>query len=249
MGTTVLVADPADDVRELVARHLEQTGHVVLRARTGAEVVRRLEEGGADVAVVEWILPDMAAEDVLELLRMHAVPVLILSARGGTEDRVRGLELGAVDYVAKPFSLRELELRVAAELRHVQRDHPAAVWSFGGGRLLIDQVRHQVSWQGRPVELTAGEWSLLVALASCPGRVFSRHELISWTPDHERCTCERTVDTHVMNVRHKIGDVPPVFHVIQTVAGVGYRLGLERDEPSSPRDPGSRRDRAPAELA
>jgi DNA-binding response OmpR family regulator len=153
----------------------------------------------------------------------------MLTARSAEEDRIRGLQLGADDYVTKPFSPRELVLRVQAILR---RGSPAAApgpASYGGGELVIDEPKRLATVRGTAVELTPTEWGLLVALASVPGRVYSRLELINRVRGYEFEGYERTVDSHVKNLRRKIEHDQGSPRIIQTVLGGGYRLGLARD--------------------
>lgn len=233
MVTSVLVADATETRCESLCGHLTRAGYVTICCRTGAEAVRAVRDGDTSIAVVDWDLPDLGGEAFLAAVRHYDVPVLIMSSHGDPDDRVHGLELGAADFVTKPCSLREVVLRVGAVLRRGQRHRVSAVCSFGSGRLVLDQSRHEATVANRPVHLTPGEWSVLVTLTRCPGRVFSRHELTAWNTHHDDCPCERTVDTHVMNLRHKLGDAPPRFHVIETVPGAGYRLGLAQD--TSPR--------------
>jgi DNA-binding response OmpR family regulator len=161
---------------------------------------------------------------------MSAVPILMLTAKAAEEDRIRGLELGADDYVTKPFSPRELTLRVQAILR---RGGPAAgddgVASYGSGDLVIDEPRRTVTVRGTPVALTPTEWGILGTLATVPGRVYSRFELINKVRGYEFEGYERTVDSHVKNLRRKIEEDPASPRIILTVLGGGYRLGLTRD--------------------
>jgi DNA-binding response OmpR family regulator len=166
-----------------------------------------------------------------ELRAAGGVPVLMLTAKSGEEDRIRGLELGADDYVTKPFSPRELVLRVQAILRRGRGD-PAAeqgVTSYGDDELVIDEPRRTVVVRGAAVDLTPTEWGLLVALATVPGRVYSRFELINRVRGYEFEGYERTVDSHVKNLRRKIEADPGNPRIVQTVLGGGYRLGLARD--------------------
>jgi DNA-binding response OmpR family regulator len=155
----------------------------------------------------------------------------MLTAKAAEEDRVRGLELGADDYVTKPFSPRELVLRVQAILR---RGGPAAaprdVASYGGEALVIDEPRRTVTVRGTPAQLTPTEWGILVTLATVPGRVCTRFELINKVRGYEFEGYERTVDSHVKNLRRKIEDDPGSPGIIVTVLGGGYRLGLARDD-------------------
>ena len=165
-----------------------------------------------------------------ELRVASATPILMLTARSAEEDRIRGLELGADDYVTKPFSPRELVLRVQAILR---RGGPAAaqdITSYGGGELVIDEPQRLAAVRGSAVALTPTEWGVLVALASVPGRVYSRFELINRVRGYEFEGYERTVDSHVKNLRRKVEDDPGQPRIVQTVLGGGYRLGLARDD-------------------
>ncbi len=181
--------------------------------------------------VLDLGLPDVPGETVAAELRTTGpVPVLMLTAKTSEEDRIRGLQLGADDYVTKPFSPRELVLRVQAILR---RGAPAVskheVASYGGGMLVIDQPRRMVTVHGRPAAVTPTEWGILVSLATKPGRVYSRYELINRVRGYEFEGYERTVDVHVKNLRRKLEEDPASPQIVQTVLGGGYRLGLTRD--------------------
>jgi DNA-binding response OmpR family regulator len=155
----------------------------------------------------------------------------MLTAKTSEEDRIAGLELGADDYVTKPFSPRELVLRGQAILRRRTQAGvgPDVATSYGGGTLLIDEPKRQVTVRGTEVELTPTEWGILVALAMVPGRVYLRLELINRVRGYEFEGYERTMDSHVKNLRRKIEQDPANPEIIQTVLGSGYRLGLTRD--------------------
>jgi two-component system alkaline phosphatase synthesis response regulator PhoP len=156
------------------------------------------------------------------------VPVVVLTARSQVEDRIDGLRRGADDYVTKPFSPTELVLRVQAVLHRTQgTSSVAGASAFGGGRLRIDEVRHEAWLDGVALELTPTEWGLLTALAAAPGRVFSRYELVNRVRGYEFAGYERTIDSHVKNLRRKLGDTGG--EIVATVLGVGYRLGWSRD--------------------
>jgi DNA-binding response OmpR family regulator len=153
----------------------------------------------------------------------------MLTARSTEEDRIRGLELGADDYVTKPFSPRELVLRVQAVLRRSGPVKAQGVASYGGGELVIDEPQRLATVRGAHVGLTPTEWGVLVALTTVPGRVYSRFELINRVRGYEFEGYERTVDSHVKNLRRKIEEDPGNPQIVQTVLGGGYRLGLPRD--------------------
>jgi DNA-binding response OmpR family regulator len=230
MAATVLLVEDERKLRDLVRSYLERAGFTVLSTGSGAEAITLAASASPDLVVLDLGLPDIPGEAVAtELRAAGSVPMLMLTAKSSEEDRIRGLELGADDYVTKPFSPRELVLRVQAILR---RGGPAAeqgVASYGDGELVIDEPRREVVVRGASVDLTPTEWGLLVALATVPGRVYSRFELINRVRGYEFEGYERTVDSHVKNLRRKIGDDPGNPRVVQTVLGGGYRLGLARD--------------------
>ncbi|PWI12709.1 DNA-binding response regulator [Streptomyces sp. Act143] len=230
MAATVLVVEDEKEIRELLRRYLERAGYGVLTTGSGAEAVRLLGEHGIDLTLLDLGLPDVDGDEVLREARERGrVPVVVLTARTTVEDRIHGLRLGADDYVTKPFSPTEVVLRVAAVLQRAEGTaaRAAPVSSYGEGRLRIDEVRHEAELDGSAVELTPTEWGLLTALASVPGRVFSRYELVNRVRGYEFSGYERTIDSHVKNLRHKLGDAGP--DLVETVLGVGYRLGWARD--------------------
>ncbi len=229
MSVTVLVVEDEVKIRDLVRRYLERENLAVVTTGSGAEAMSILERGGIDLLVLDLNLPDVAGETIAAEFSGR-LPIVMLTAKSGEADRIRGLELGADDYLTKPFSPRELVLRVQAVLR---RSAPSAdessIASFGSEQLVIDEVRHEATVAGVLVELTPTEWSLLTVLASSPGRVFSRSELVNRIRGYEFDGYERTVDSHIKNLRRKIEPDPHDPIVVETVLGAGYRLGLSRD--------------------
>ena len=224
---TVLVVEDERDIRDLLRRYLEREEHAVLTAGTGAEALRLLAEGDPDLVLLDLGLPDVDGFDVLHAATRAAVPVIALTARSTVEDRIRGLERGADDYVTKPFSPREVVLRVAAVLaRHLGPEHRDEE-SYGEGLLVIDRARHTARLSGADLDLTPTEWGVLTSLAAAPGRVFSRAELVNRVRGYEFAGYERTVDSHVKNLRRKLGDEGA--SIVETVLGVGYRFGLRHD--------------------
>jgi DNA-binding response OmpR family regulator len=229
MSGAVLVVEDDRELREVVRRYLERAGHAVHTTGSGAEALRLLDGGGVDLVVLDLGLPDVDGLEVLAAARDgRKTPVVVLTARSQVDDRIDGLRRGADDYITKPFSPTELVLRVQAVLHRTQRDDAARDDAmFGGGRLHIDQARHEAWLDGTRLDLTPTEWGLLTALAATPGRVYSRYELVNRIRGYEFAGYERTIDSHVKNVRRKLGAAGN--EVVETVLGVGYRLGWPRD--------------------
>ena len=229
--STVLVVEDEREIRDLLRRYLERAGHAVLSTDSGAEAIRLVTAGSADLVVLDLGLPDVDGIEVLRAAREDGrhTPVLVLTARSTVEDRIGGLSMGADDYVTKPFSPTEVVLRVGAVLGRSAETggEDPGVASYGGGRLVVDADRREARLDGRLLDLTPTEWGILTSLTSVPGRPFSRYELVNRVRGHEFAGYERSIDSHVKNLRHKLG--PDAADVVETVMGVGYRLGLDRD--------------------
>jgi DNA-binding response OmpR family regulator len=228
----LLVVEDDRELRELVRRYLERAGHAVHTTGSGAEALRLLAAGGVDLVVLDLGLPDVDGMELLAAARRgregHEIPVVMLTARSSVEDRIDGLRHGADDYVTKPFSPTELVLRAQAVLhRTCAGAAPEGPETFGGGRLRLDEPRHEVFLDGQPLDLTPTEWGLLTALAGTPGRVFSRYELVNRVRGYEFAGYERTIDSHVKNLRRKLG--AKGAEIVETVLGVGYRLAWPHD--------------------
>ncbi len=231
MATSVLVVEDEQKLRDLVRSYLERAGFAVLSTGSGAEAISLAASARPDLVILDLGLPDVPGESVAREIRAAgSTPILMLTARSSEEDRIGGLELGADDYVTKPFSPRELVLRVQAILRRGGRPSgDVGLAAYGGGVLVIDEPRRAAEVRGTPVDLTPTEWGILVALAAVPGRVYSRLELINRVRGYEFEGYERTIDSHVKNLRRKIEEDQREPQIIQTVLGGGYRLGLTRD--------------------
>ncbi len=229
---TVLVVEDERDIRELLRRYLERAGLSVLTTGTGAEAIMLLTSAPPDLVVLDLGLPDVDGTDVLrEIQAAGHPPVLVLTARSTVDDRIHGLQLGADDYVTKPFSPAEVVLRVQAVLNRTgAKPAQGGPATYGGGRLRIDEPRHEAWLDDRALDLTPTEWDLLAAVAAAPERVFSRYELVNRIRGYEYAGYERTIDSHVKNLRHKLG--ASGADVLETVLGVGYRLRLRRDDPA-----------------
>ena len=230
MAATVLVVEDERKLRDLVRSYLERAGFTELSTGSVAEAISMAGAAAPDLVILDLGLPDVSGVTVARELRDTAVPIVMLTAKSGEEDRIAGLELGADDYVTKPFSPRELVLRVQAVLRRGGQAATQGVTRYGEGMLVIDEPRHLATVRGEVVELTPTERGVLLALATVPGRVYSRFELINRVRGYEFEGYERTVDSHVKNLRRKIEDDPGNPTVVQTVLGGGYRLGMARDD-------------------
>jgi DNA-binding response OmpR family regulator len=219
----ILVVDDEPKIVRLVRDYLEQAGFAVTTARDGAEALMRARQERPDLVVLDLGLPGLDGFEVTRRLRRDSgVPIIMLTARDGETDTVLGLELGADDYVTKPFSPRALTARVRAVLRRHAGDGETEV--VRAGDLVLDVPRLRAEVGGRPVELTATEFQLLVALARQPGRVFTRSQLLDAIHGVAFDSYERAIDAHVKNIRRKIEPEPRAPRYLLTVYGVGYRL-------------------------
>jgi two-component system response regulator ResD len=224
---TVLVVDDEPTIVEVVSRYLERAGYATLGAADGSEALRLAEEGDPDLIVLDLMLPGIDGLEVMRRLHERPgtpVPVILLTARGEESDRLVGLRRGADDYVVKPFSPAELIARIDAVLRRVSPPLDEAPPPIEVGPLRIDPGMRTVSLDGEEISLTQREFDLLAYLASHPGQVFSRDQLMDavWGfPFYEDTS---TVTVHVRRLRAKLGDDPSTPRFIETVWGVGYRL-------------------------
>ena len=220
---TILVVDDEPRITQLVRDYLERAGFVVVTAGDGREALMRARTEHPDLVVLDLGLPQLDGLDVTRRLRQEAdVPIIMLTARDDETDKLIGLELGADDYVTKPFSPRELVARVRAVLR--RRDRASADDVLRVGELELDLPRMRLEVAGRVVELTATEFMLLAAMARQPGRVFTRAQLLDAIHGVAFESYERAIDAHVKNVRRKIEPAPHDPRYLLTVYGVGYRL-------------------------
>ncbi|MFI6640015.1 response regulator transcription factor [Streptomyces sp. NPDC050504] len=224
-----MVAEDDEKQAELAQLYLAREGHEVLVVRDGRDALDLLRRTPPDLLVLDVMMPRLDGLDVLRVLRAegYELPVLMLTARSTEDDLLLGLDLGADDYLTKPYSPRELVARVRTLLRRTRAvrgpaPEPDPVLRVGG--LAVDPARHAVTVEGRAVECTPGEFRVLAALAALPGRVFTRRQLLSELHGFDRYITERTVDVHVMNLRKKIERTPRRPERLVTVYGVGYKL-------------------------
>ncbi len=221
----ILVVEDEADIEELVRYHLERAGFRVRVAQNGEDALREVETEPPALIVLDLMLPDIEGTEVCRRIRRTpetaGLPILMLTARGEEMDRVIGFELGADDYMTKPFSPRELVLRVKAILRRSEGMRAGEEEQILAGDLTVDVGAHRVSVQGTPLDLTATEFDLLVFLMRSPGRVHTREGLLNAVWGHDYVGYDRTVDTHVRRLRKKLG---AASEHIETVRGVGYRF-------------------------
>lgn len=229
VASRILVVDDEVQIARVLRGYLEQAGFAVITAHDGREALRLARQEALDLVILDLMLPEIDGLDVCRALRKASdVPIIMLTARVEETDRLIGLELGADDYVTKPFSPREVVARVRAVLRraHAGADS-AAEEVLQAGELTLDVARRSLTVADRRVELTPSEFEILRAMMRSPGRVFTRGQLLEAAQGESYEGYERTVDTHIKNLRQKIERAPRRPEYILTVHGVGYRL---RDE-------------------
>ena len=227
MKQKVLVVDDEPDALELIAFNLKGAGLDVVTASDGAEALKKATQQSPDLIVLDVMLPEVDGLEVCKVLRRDpksaGIPILMLTAKAAELDRVLGLELGADDYVTKPFSPRELVLRVKRLLRGAQPSETTPD-RFEWKELSVDVPRHRVMVKGKPIELTATEFKLLLTLIQRRGRVQARDKLLQDVWEYEATIDTRTVDTHMRRLREKLG---AASKYLDTVRGVGYRFAAE----------------------
>jgi DNA-binding response OmpR family regulator len=220
----ILVVDDEPEAVELLEFNLKKAGFDVITATDGAQAIKQARSALPHLIVLDLMLPEIDGLEVCKILRRDPatarIPIIMLTAKAAEVDRIVGLELGADDYVTKPFSPRELVLRVNKVLRRGQPDQ-AEPDTFRLGHLLIDTPRHLIQWRGKSVELTSTEFKLLALLAKRCGRVQSREQLLRDVWEYSATVDTRTVDTHMRRLREKLG---PAAKHLDTVRGVGYRF-------------------------
>ncbi len=221
---TILVVDDEENIVNVVKAYLEKEGYNVLTSHNGQGALDIIDKEVVDFVVLDLMLPDLSGEEVCKEIRTKSqVPILMLTAKVEESDRIHGLDIGADDYVLKPFSPKELVARVRAILRRTEADRvPAEIIEFNNGDLLINLNNMEVKKQGKLVDLTATEFKLLSLLAQNVGMVFSRDTLIERVLGYDYEGYDRTVDTHIKNIRQKIENEDRKY--IITVYGAGYKF-------------------------
>ncbi|GAB6887059.1 response regulator transcription factor [Desulfothermus okinawensis JCM 13304] len=219
----ILIIEDEEDIQEILKFNIERAGFITSVCSTGEKALCILEKDRFDLIVLDLMLPDMDGLDILKKIKLNPLTkdtgVIILTARGEELDRILGFELGAEDYVVKPFSVRELILRIKAVLKRTQNSTSKTKWQYKS--LVIDQEKMEVTIDGQEIGLTTTEFKLLLELIRADGKVLSREYLLNsvWGYDFEGY--ERTVDTHIRRLRAKLG---PYSQLIKTIRGVGYKI-------------------------
>ncbi|MFI6336888.1 response regulator transcription factor [Streptomyces sp. NPDC050535] len=224
MCAHILVAEDDEMQAELIRRLLLQEGHTPVVVHDGRAAIDEAVRHRPDLVVLDLMLPKVDGLGVCRVLRENGnIPVLILTARSTEDEVLLGLELGADDYMTKPYSPRELLARIRTVLRRTLGPaDPSPVLRVGG--ITVDPARHRVTCDGAPVTCTPGEFAILHAMTAEPDRVFSRRQLLQHTRGHDRASTERAIDVHIMNLRKKIEPDPHVPVRLLTVFGIGYKL-------------------------
>lgn len=227
MGTKIILVDDEQEILNLVRDYLTREGFTVLTSANGNEGLNLIEREKPDLVLLDWMLPGISGLEICKRLReTSTIPIIMLTAKSEEIDRVLGLEFGADDYIVKPFSLRELAARIKTVLRRSAGSaHETSSSLIIRGDLSIDAASHKVSKKGQELMLTPTEFNILHLLALRPGTVYSRLQLLRQAMGEEYLYYERSIDTHVSNLRKKIEDNPSDPKYVETVFGVGYRFG------------------------
>jgi DNA-binding response OmpR family regulator len=226
MNRRILIVDDDRKTAELIRLYLERDGYQALLAHDGRQALELARQKRPDLVVLDLMLPTVDGLDICRILRAESrTPIIMLTARTTEDDKLLGLDLGADDYMTKPFSPRELLARVRAVLRRAGEAREAGPQAVHVGELAIDFAGHTARLEGAPLRLTPKEFKLLETLVREPGRAFSRLELLERVFGYDYEGLERTVDVHLMNLRRKIEPDPARPIYIQTVYGVGYKFG------------------------
>ena len=225
---TILVVEDERKISDIIRLYLEREGYHSEIANSGEDALKLLKTNPS-LVVLDLMLPDIQGEELCAMIRQSSdIPIIMLTAKTGEDDIIKGLSLGADDYVAKPFSPGELLARIKAQLRRHKR--PYTKLSFNKGMLVIDVLKREVLRGDRIILLTPSEFGILVSLAEKPGSVLSRLQLVNLVQGYDFEGYERTIDAHIKNLRQKIEDDPKTPMFIKTIYGVGYKFIGARDE-------------------
>ncbi len=224
----ILLVDDEEMILEVLQAYFEKEGWSCVSASNGIEALKKAKEHSPDMIILDLMLPDISGEEVCRLIRKDSdVPIIMLTAKSSEEDLINGMVIGADDYVKKPFSPREVVIRVKAILRRMRRTGTSSQLIFNNGKLIIDSLKKEVELSGQVILLTPIEYKLLLTMANYPGRVYSRAELLEKVQEDGAYFegYERSIDTHIKNLRKKIESDTRHLEFVLTVFGMGYKFG------------------------
>jgi Response regulators consisting of a CheY-like receiver domain and a winged-helix DNA-binding domain len=224
----ILIVDDEVKIIEVVKSYLENSGYSVYVAYNGVDAINLFDKINPNLMVLDLMLPDISGEDICEMLRKKSkVPIVMLTAKTGEDDILKGLDIGADDYVTKPFSPRQLVARVKALLRRTEDEQGEmnTLFSLNNDDLIINDLNYEVKKGGNIVNLTPIEYNILITMVKYPGKIFTRTELISVALGGNFEGYDRTIDSHIKNLRQKIEDEPKNPAYILTMRGIGYKFG------------------------
>jgi DNA-binding response OmpR family regulator len=233
----ILLVDDERRIIEVLEAYLEREGYEIHSADNGIDALKKVKSINPDLIILDLMLPDISGEEVCRLVRKESdVPILMLTAKSAEDDRINGIVMGADDYLTKPFSPREVVVRVQAILRRVKKTEKVQLLEFNGKKLMVDLIKKEVKVNGEYVTLTPIEYKLLTNMAENPGRVYSRMDLLEKIQDEGMYYegYERSVDTHIKNLRKKIEQDTRQPDFIVTVFGMGYKFGGVLDAANTP---------------
>jgi DNA-binding response OmpR family regulator len=224
---SILVVEDEVKIVEFIESYLLNSGFKVYKAYSGIEALKLFKENTIDLILLDLMLPDLSGEQICKEIRSYSkVPIIMITAKTSEESVLNGLEIGADDFITKPFSPREMIARVNAVLRRVPKETASEdILSFQNNDLVINQEEYTVTKNNKTIDLTPSEYKILVTLAKRPQKVFTREELIMIGFDGEFLGFDRTIDSHIKNLRAKIEDNPKECKYILTVRGIGYKFG------------------------
>lgn len=228
-ANTILVIEDEIKIVEFIESYLLNSGYIVYKAYTGIEGLKLFKENAIDLVLLDLMLPDLSGEQICKEIRSFSkVPIIIITAKSSEESILNGLNIGADDYITKPFSPREMVARVNAIFRRIPKEdikEQGNLLSFRDGDLIIDTEEYSVKKNHVKVELTPSEYKILITLAKRKQKVFTREELIAVAFDGDYLGFDRTIDSHIKNLRAKIEDNPKECRYVLTARGIGYKFG------------------------
>lgn len=223
----ILVVDDERELREVISLYLEKEGYKILQAGDGVSAVKVFHDEKPDLVILDLMLPDIPGEKVCNAIREnHDTPIIMLTSKSGEDSRINGLEMGADDYITKPFSPKELVARVKAIFRRMGKT--SSIDLQENRKLEIDENSYTVKKDGRQIDLTPIEFKILSTMYRNPGRTYTREQLITYALGYEYEGMSRTIDSHIKNIRHKIESDPSRPEYVRTVFGIGYKFMEEQ---------------------